>query len=55
MGEDKKYFLNQFHDLENQFKKALYRNEVLAGVKLIFLKAGDWESVYFLKFLLGKL
>jgi len=30
MGEVKKYFLNQFHDLENQFKKALCRNEVLA-------------------------
>jgi hypothetical protein len=28
MGEDKKYFLNQFHDLENQFKKALCRNGV---------------------------
>jgi hypothetical protein len=25
MGEDKKYFLNQFHDLENQFKNSNMR------------------------------
>lgn len=55
MGEDKKYFLNQFHELENQFKKALCRNGVLAAVKLIFLKAVDWESVCFFKFLSKKL
>ena len=55
MGEVKKYFLNQFHDLENQFKKALCRNGALAGLKLILQKAGDWESVYFFKFLSKKL
>jgi len=36
MGEVKKYFLNQFHDLENQFKKALCRNGALAGLNLNF-------------------
>jgi ATP-dependent DNA ligase len=55
MGEVKKYFLNQFHDLENQFKKGLCRNGDLAGIKLILQKAGDWESVYFLNFFSKKL
>ena len=38
MGEDKKYFLIQFHDLENQFKKGLCRNGVLAVLNLNFIK-----------------
>lgn len=50
MGEDKKYFLNQFHELENQFKKALCRNGVLAAVKLIFKKLWIGNPFVFLNF-----
>jgi len=34
MGEDKKYFLNQFHDLENQFKKVICGIGALALLNL---------------------
>ena len=34
MGEDKKYFLNQFHDLENQLKIVICGNGALALLNL---------------------
>jgi hypothetical protein len=54
MGEDKKYFLIQFHDLENQFKKGLCRNGVLAVLNLNFIKFGGvyhylFFQIYFWK------
>lgn len=55
MGEDKKYFLIQFHDLENQFKKGLCRNGVLAVLNLNFIKFGWSIIIYFFKFIFGKL
>ena len=55
MGEDKKYFLIQFHDLENQFKKGLCRNGVLAALNLNFIKFGWSIIIYFFKFIFGKL
>ena len=55
MGEDKKYFLIQFHDLENQFKKGLCRNGVLAVLNLNFIKFGWYIIIYFFKFIFGKL
>jgi len=55
MGEVKKYFLNHFHELENQFKKALYRNGALAGLNLNFPEF-DWLAfINFFKFIFGKL
>ena len=55
MGEDKKYFLIQFHDLENQFIKGLCRNGVLAVLNLNFIKFGWSIIIYFFKFIFGKL
>ena len=55
MGEVKKYFLNQFHDLVNQFKKGLCRNGALAGLNLNFPEF-DWLAfINFFKFIFGKL
>jgi len=55
MREDKKYFLIQFHDLENQFKIGLCRNGVLAVLNLNFIKFGWSIIIYFFKFIFGKL
>jgi hypothetical protein len=55
MGEVKKYFLNQFHDLENQLKIAICGIGALAGLNLNFPEF-DWLAfINFFKFIFGKL